>query len=141
MELANSANAAYDDGNVRGGQCDADADEHRPVETHLERGRIGSLIDAAFRDVEVDTFVTRRNGRFVGARRGRLYERARESQRRGAEARDQRRAAGVGDGEATAFVGSTKRDAARSWIRTLRYVTPDFGCAGRFVRTTVYPPT
>ena len=141
MEFAVSTNASKGDGDVSGRECDAHMDLHRPVDADLERGLIGAAIDPPLDDAEVDLVISDREGRLFRAPRLRQSQRACDDEKRAAKRRAQCRAAGVGDGEAWGFAGSTKRDAACSWIRTLRYVTPAFGWTGMFVRVTVYPPT
>ena len=120
MEFAVSANASKCDGDVSGRERDPDMNLHRPFDADLERGLVGAAIDALLDDAEVDVVISDRAGRLVGARRRRQNERARGDENRVAKRRAQRRDAGVGDGEAWGFAGSTKRDAACSWIRTLR---------------------
>ena len=120
MEFTVSTNASEGDGDVGGRERDTNMNFHGPVDADLERGLIGTAVDTLLDDVEVDVVIEARDGRLVGARRRRQNERARDDENRVAQRRAQRRAAGVGDGEAWGFAGSTKRDAACSWIRTLR---------------------
>lgn len=120
MELAVATNAAQGHIDVRGRKSDPDADLERAVDADLERRLIGTAIDTALGDVELDPFIADRDDRLVGARRRRKDERAGDHDQRRAKPRDQCGAAGAGDGEACELAGSTKRDAAWSWIRTLR---------------------